>query len=511
MFKRFSLAAALVLATLALVPGTASAWPACSGNWNQVPSGTSSAGGTIYSADGLTWQCQHVTPPPTSSSSSSTSTSTASSNQTQGQQQGQQQTATGGNANATGGAGGNANATGGAGGNATGGNATGGNATGGSVNGSGNSASSSGVNNSGNSSLSNSGNSSSSVKDSGNSTNNINNTNKVSATGGSLKNSGNSSNTNTNTANGGAGGQGGAGGKGGSATAALVDSGNASQSQSSTSSANGNGNGNGNGSNNASYSSVTKVAAPDIPVASALGLAPSATVTCFKGFGGGVQTMPVGVSFGGGKIDENCARLEVARSFAAMGARIAYCKEMLSNKYTKEAGITMDDCMRMEFAVAPEPVVVPAPAPVIPNITINMPPTTPVAVVPNVAVAVPFTNPTKQLVGICTFSGVAVICSRPGQPDVITPIKPVDVNRPTRVTSICREMLDEAVRRLNEDVSLRLYIIGNQNVSETAGVVATARANQAKAYLVHAGINSHRITTTIGNGTSRTVELWVGE
>jgi hypothetical protein len=110
-----------------------------------------------------------------------------------------------------------------------------------------------------------------------------------------------------------------AGGAGGSATGGT-------QSQSASA----------NGSNDSSYNSTTNVEAPKIPVATAYSPTAIPTVPCFKGFGAGVQTVPVGASFGGGKVDENCAILETARSFALSGSRLAYCKTMLINKYAKK-------------------------------------------------------------------------------------------------------------------------------------------------------------------------------
>ena len=90
------------------------------------------------------------------------------------------------------------------------------------------------------------------------------------------------------------------------------------------------------------------------------------TSNCFKGYGAGVQTMPVGVSLGGGKIDENCRALETAK-FAPN--RVTFCKIYVELKDAKKAGVTLDDCMDSEAQVAldpPTPVipaVAPAPAP----------------------------------------------------------------------------------------------------------------------------------------------------
>jgi hypothetical protein len=127
----------MMVAVLVLLCGSAFAWPSCSGNWIQVPAGTSNANGAVVTENGQTFQCQKtpITPTPqpitsvssansvsgASSNSSSNSTNknsntnnnannntatggaggaggaaSASSNQSQGQKQGQSQTATGG-------------------------------------------------------------------------------------------------------------------------------------------------------------------------------------------------------------------------------------------------------------------------------------------------------------------------------------------------------------------------------------------------------------------------------
>jgi hypothetical protein len=91
--------------------------------------------------------------------------------------------------------------------------------------------------------------------------------------------------------------------------------------------------------------------------------------------GAGVQTMVFGGSISGGKIDKNCAGLETARSFASVGSLISYCKVMVKRKYSKEAGVTLEDCMTaFRPAVLPLPAP-PQPAPVAPPITIVLPPT----------------------------------------------------------------------------------------------------------------------------------------
>ena len=68
-----------------------------------------------------------------------------------------------------------------------------------------------------------------------------------------------------------------------------------------------------------------------------------------------------GLSFSGGKIDKNCARLETARSFANFGSRIAYCKVMLTDDYAKKAGVSIDECLTVPPVVQ---VVTPVPTPI---------------------------------------------------------------------------------------------------------------------------------------------------
>jgi hypothetical protein len=181
-----------------------------------------------------------------------------------------------------------------------------------------------------------------------------------------VSHSGNSSNKNTNTATGG------------------------NQSQTATATATGN------GDNSNDYSSVTNV-----PRDTATAVAPTVlpTVPCFKGVGVGIQGPAFGASFGGGKIDENCAELEAARMAPSLVAR---CKVYLRNKYVREAGVTMADCMAqqtVQVAVAapvapPAPIVVPAPV-----VTVNIAPPAVVSVPvvpsvpPMVATKKPVTHP----------------------------------------------------------------------------------------------------------------------
>ena len=155
---------------------------------------------------------------------------------------------------------------------------------------------------------------------------------------------------------------------------------------------------NGNGSNNASYSSTTDVAAPRIPVATAAGIAPGPTAPCSIGFGGGIQTMAIGGSFGGAKVDKNCAILEVARSLATVGSHDGYCAVIVTNKYVKAAGFDYYRCLHS----FPEPVVpvqadVVAPVQAVP-VVVNVQPAAPVVIpAPTVNVIVP-TSPAPAVI-----------------------------------------------------------------------------------------------------------------
>lgn len=294
------------VAFLVLSCVSAFAWPACSGNWIQVPTGTkgtaSSGVGSVVTENGQTYQCQNPSPTP-STGSTATASSTAAATSSSAAN------ATGGDAKAT--------------------------ATGGTVKDSGNSS----VKNTLSNTLKDSGNST--IKDSGNST---------------IKDSGNSSNVNKNTANGGAGGDA------------------SQQQQQSNSSTNNNAS---SASNNGNNSNNTTINQAKIPVNTAYAPTAIPTMGCFKGFGAGIQTGQVGASFGGGKVDENCERLEVARSYGIAGSWDAYCMVMVTNKYSKEAGVTFEQCMkRVTEAPAPAPVPVaeqPKPQIIVVPVTVQTP------------------------------------------------------------------------------------------------------------------------------------------
>jgi hypothetical protein len=198
-------------------------------------------------------------------------------------------------------------------------------------------------------------------------------TSNSSATGGSVNNSGNSTNqirnTNVNVAQGGQGGS-------------VSNSGNSKQTQT----ANATATGNGDNSNNYTENVPRQVSSAYAPT-----ILP--TTPCFKGYSAGGQGAAFGVSFGGGKIDENCARLEVARSFAGAGNRLAYCKTMLTNKYVQQAGITLADCMNVPVPAVQEPTTVheSGSTPIVVNVTspvVNVPaPVVTVVEAPNPAPA----------------------------------------------------------------------------------------------------------------------------
>jgi len=157
-------------------------------------------------------------------------------------------------------------------------------------------------------------------------------------------------------------------------TAKLSQKQTQSQSNSST-------NTNSNQSSGGSVSDVgnsqTTVEAPKIPVNTAVAPPVFSTTNCFKGFSAGGQTAVGGLSFGGGGIDKNCAAERVAQDYFAMGNRLAACKVITSTKASKDAGVTLADCMNVPVPVVRTVVPVvsaPIPAPVTVQITNNIPP-----------------------------------------------------------------------------------------------------------------------------------------
>jgi hypothetical protein len=95
--------------------------------------------------------------------------------------------------------------------------------------------------------------------------------------------------------------------------------------------------------------------------------------------------MAVGGSFGGGKIDGNCAILETARLAPSL---LAKCKVYITDKYAKAAGVTLDDCLQQQEVVPTQvnDVVPPQVQPVV----VNVQPATPVVIpAPAVNIIVP--------------------------------------------------------------------------------------------------------------------------
>jgi hypothetical protein len=243
------------------------------------------------------------------------------------------------------------------------------------------------------------------------------------ATGGSSNSSvsasGNSNVTNNVNASGGAGGVGGAGGN------ATAKGGNQKQTQSqslansgnSAATASGNGVGNGNNSDNSS----TVINNPRM-VATAIAPPVYGANSCFKGVSGGAQTATFGLSFGGGKIDENCAILETSRMAPSI---IARCKVYLLDKYAKEAGVSMEDCLPIEHIAEPAVVVRAAPpAPVAPQI-IEMPsPVVNVTIIP----PAPAPAPINVAVAARKYGHEKPFTCTPTVPRGKNPCKPVITN-----------------------------------------------------------------------------------
>ncbi len=227
------------------------------------------------------------------------------------------------------------------------------------------------------------------------------------------------------------------------------------------------------------------------------------TVPCFKGYGGGIQTMNAGASFGGGKIDQGCDAREEARTYMLMDARKAACKVLVYDKKNQrlakkhpEQAVTMEDCMYKEVVSEPQAV---APAPVSSPVNIYLPANTQAPAVAAVTTPVPVEYKTQmtvtpdQLIGICTFAN-AILCKPESGPTVIT------------VSSICKQMLEQAKKSLLANPGSVLLITGNRNQSESE-IVAVSRANNVKKQLISRGVPPSRIKTEVGMGTSRTVEI----
>jgi len=315
--------ASLVLVLAALCSPVAKAWNCPAGQIRQqAPAGTPTTTPYYDVVEGIAFICVPVTPPTNPTGGNSNASASSSAQSNSTSNASSQSSATGGKSSSV------SNATGGAGGtsNATGGSATGGNATSG------------------------------------------------------VSNSGNSVSTNNNQSSGGAGGQ------GGNATSTATG-GNQKQSQNQTlansgnsvATASGNGVGNGNNSNNST--TTVKEAAAGAYAPPAFSANP-----CFKGFSGGASSTVGGISFGGGKIDQNCAELEAARQAPNL---LAFCTQYIRVKYVKEAGVTLEMCMQPKAIALPAlPPVAVAVAPVQP-IVVNVQPVVVPAPVVNVIAPAP--------------------------------------------------------------------------------------------------------------------------
>ena len=120
--------------------------------------------------------------------------------------------------------------------------------------------------------------------------------------------------------------------------------------------------------------SQTTVEAPKIPVNTAEAPPVFSTANCFKGFSAAGQTAVAGLSFGGGGIDKNCAAERIAQDYFAMGNRLAACKVIITTKASKDAHVTLQDCLNVpeRRAVVVAPPVIPSPSPI--SVTVNVPP-----------------------------------------------------------------------------------------------------------------------------------------
>jgi hypothetical protein len=195
--------------------------------------------------------------------------------------------------------------------------------------------------------------------------------------------------------------------------------------------------------------------------------------------------MPVGASFGGGKIDPNCRALQTALHAPN---RLTYCKLFIQLQDSKKAGITMDDCMGQD----PQPPVE-APAPPPAPVQIILPSNTPVAAVAPPEYKTEVTVTPEQLIGVCTFAK-AISCKPESGPAIVS------------VSSVCKQMLDAARKALRDNPNSVLIVRGNRNPSEDE-LTAKSRATNVKRSLTAAGVPSGRVKVETGTGTARTVEL----
>jgi len=145
--------------------------------------------------------------------------------------------------------------------------------------------------------------------------------------------------------------------------------------------------------------SQTLVEAPSIPVNTAIAPPVFSTANCFKGYSAGAQTPLIGGSFGGGGIDKNCAAERIAQDYFAMGNRLAACKVIINTKASKDAGVTLEECLNVPVrvtVVAPSAPVV-APEPVKVEIVNNIPPPQIITIHEEMTVTAPRTQAKKRV------------------------------------------------------------------------------------------------------------------
>ncbi len=242
--------------------------------------------------------------------------------------------------------------------------------------------------------------------------------------------------------------------------------------------------------------------AAKIPVNTAYAPTSIPTSPCLKGYSGGAQAKDFGFSLGGDKVDAGCDARETARTYMLMDARKAACKVMVYSKKNQklaarhpEQAVTMEDCMYKEVEVIPPALPIP-PAPVPQPTVIVVPAPAPVPVVaPAPVPAVPVPQ-VAQLIGICTF-GSSTSC--------LTSDKKV-VTDPARPTFVCKEMLTATVEAFHRNSGSTILLKGNRNSSEDL-LLASSRANRVKQQLEEYGVPSSSISTEVGTGDTRTVEI----
>lgn len=201
--------------------------------------------------------------------------------------------------------------------------------------------------------------------------------------------------------------------------------------------------------------------APKIPVSTAYSPTAIPTAACALGYGGGGQGVLAGASGGFSRIDKTCQQLEVARSFAISGARLAYCKVAITTKWAKKAGVKLEDCMLQDAPVKAE-VIVPAPLPVQP-----------------------------------------IVVSVLAPPQSIAPVQiptPMFMSSIDHMDNISKRKLDEAVMLLKQDNDGHLLLRRGDDVA------AAALVNAVHKYLMESGADSSRIEVAIG-GSSDVVDL----